>query len=429
MPQAAPASSDALNAFKSKPCPIPLACDVQPYDWGQAGAEAYIPRLMGFAPEPAKTYAELWIGDHPVKPARALLAAGTVGLPAVIQAAPEAVLGGKARQRFGDRLPFLMKVLAAGKALSIQAHPTKKQAEEGFAREEAAGVPRGAPHRNYKDDNHKPEILVALTPFWGLNRFRPLEELATAMEVEAPELWSLMPDFRERLAKALSPADRKALLASLYEKSMALPQAEVNGVLAPLVERLHKAGPFPREKREYWVLRADKDYSRGADKDRGLFSLYFLNLVKLSPGEAMYLDAGELHAYLEGVGVEVMANSDNVLRGGLTPKHIDIPELLRTLTFNTGAAEILTPDADGLYKTPVPEFQVAKAALAAGASVSRPAARGVDVWLSTEGEAVVKTSGGDAPLKPGVPVLVPVSLGAYTVSSSRGSVLYRASVP
>jgi mannose-6-phosphate isomerase len=404
---------------------------VQNYDWGEKGSGAFIPRLLGLSPEPGKTYAELWIGDHPVKPARVDRPGLSVELPDLIRAAPDEVLGSAFRKRFGDRLPFLMKVLAAGKALSIQAHPTKIQAEEGFAREEAAGVARNDPRRNYRDDNHKPEILVALTPFHGLNGFRPLEEIAEVLEGEAPELKPLMPDIRDRLDTAPDAEARRVILKDLYERCMTLPQGEVNALLAPLLQRLEKdpAAPFPEDRREHWVLRADADYSRGPEKDRGLFSIYWLNLVLLAPGRAMFLDAGELHAYLRGVGVEVMANSDNVLRGGLTPKHVDVPELLRTLTFEDGLPEILGPGAEGIYFTPAPEFEVAVHHLAAGGALDRPAKRGPDVLLATEGEAFVRAAWGEALLRPSRPVLVPAGGGAYKVLAKGKAVVYRSSVP
>lgn len=429
MPHATSASTDMSSTFKTSPRPLPLSCGIQSYAWGQSGPDAFIPRLLGRPPEYGKTYAEWWIGDHPALPARVLLEEGEADLPALIRSSPEAVLGAVSRGRFGDRLPFLMKILAVSKALSIQAHPGKKQAEEGFAREEAAGVPLGAPHRNYKDDNHKPELLAALTPFWGLKGFRPIEEIAAALEVEAPELRGLMPDFRARLAKASAPADRAGLLAALYRAAMTLPQAEVDKTLAPLLARLRKSGDFPIDRREHWLLRAERDHCPGPLKDRGLFSFYFLNLVHLAPGQALFLEAGELHAYLEGVGVEVMANSDNVLRGGLTPKHVDIPELLRALTFRTGAPEALSPDAGGVYRTPAEEFEAAKAVLPAGGLLRRPAARGAEVWLAIEGAGELRASGGGTPLRSGVPMLMPSALGAYEVFSPDGITLFRVSAP
>jgi mannose-6-phosphate isomerase len=267
MTEAAPA--ETIRAFRAAPFPIPLACGVQPYGWGERGPDALIPRLLGAPPEPGKAYAELWIGDHPSLPATALLPGGEVPLPALIASAPEAVLG-----RPGGRLPFLMKVLAAARSLSIQAHPDRRQAEAGFAREEAAGLPLQDPRRSYKDPNPKPELLIALTPFWGLKGFRPLEEIASAFDREAPELKPLMPDFRERLSRA---ADRRELLKDLYGRCFSLPQKDVNALLSPLLVRLRASGPFPDGARESWVLQADADYSRGEDRDRGLFSLYLLN--------------------------------------------------------------------------------------------------------------------------------------------------------
>jgi mannose-6-phosphate isomerase len=287
------------------------------------------------------------------------------------------------------------------------------------------------PARNYKDASHKPELIVALTPFFSLDGFRPLREIVAALEEEAPELRPLMPDIAARAARAGDDAAaRAAVVKALYERAMRLPQERRNELLTPLVERLERqnaAAPFPDDTREHWVLETDRRYARGGDKDRGVLSLYLLNFVALAPGQGLFLGAGELHSYLRGVGVEVMANSDNVIRGGLTPKHVDVEALLSIVKFNDGAARVIEPDVDGVYRTPADEFEVARLHIAAGRHAQRPAERGVDIWLATVGRAEVIWSGGVVAVAAGVPVLVPVAIGGYDIRAVNDAELFRAS--
>jgi mannose-6-phosphate isomerase len=398
--------------------PLPLLCGVQDYAWGERGATSYIARLRGVTPEASRCYAEMWIGDHPGLPAFAKLDGGGDDVAPLAEAT-------------GARLPFLMKVLAAADCLSIQVHPDEQQARQGYEDEQRRGIPASDPARNFKDASHKPELIVALTPFWSLKGFRPLAEIAAALDHEAPELRPLMPDIAARAARAGDDAAaRAAVVRELYETAMRLPQQERNGLLAPLVERLgrqHAATPFPDSRREHWVLETDRRYVRGDDRDRGLFSLYLLNFVTLAPGQALFLGAGELHSYLRGVGVEVMANSDNVIRGGLTPKHVDVEALLAIVKFTDGAARVLEADADGVYQTPAGEFEVARLRIAGGAQARRPGARGVDIWLATTGRAEVVWSGGTVAVDAGVPVLVPAAAGGYEVRAVSDAELFRAS--
>ena len=302
---------------------------MQDYAWGERGAASYIARLRGVSPEAGRAYAEMWIGDHP-------------GLPAFAEVVGAGGDVAPLAETTGTRLPFLMKVLAAAECLSIQVHPDEQQARQGYDDEQRRGIPVSDPARNYKDASHKPELIVALTPFFSLDGFRPLREIVAALEDEAPELRPLMPDIAARAARAGDDAAaRAAVVRELYERAMRLPQERRNELLTPLVERLERqnaAAPFPDDTREHWVLETDRRYARGGDKDRGVLSLYLLNFVALAPGQALFLGAGELHSYLRGVGVEVMANSDNVIRGGLTPKHVDVEALLSIVKFNDGAS-------------------------------------------------------------------------------------------
>jgi mannose-6-phosphate isomerase len=413
----------AIAGFAARPSPLPLLCGVQDYAWGERGASSYIARLRGVAPEPGRAYAEMWIGDHPGLPAFAKLNAGREG-DGGVDVAPLA-------ETTGARLPFLMKVLAAAECLSIQVHPDAEQARRGFADEQRRGIPVADPARNFKDASHKPELIIALTPFFSLDGFRPLPEIAAALEHEAPELRPLMPDIGARVGRAGADAvARAAVLRELYEGAMRLPQQARNALLAPLVARLERqnaATPFPESSREYWVLETDRRYARGADKDRGVLSLYLLNFVTLEPGQALFLGAGELHSYLRGVGVEVMANSDNVIRGGLTPKHVDVEALLAIVKFNDGPARVVAPDANGVYATPADEFEVARLRVDAGQQAPRPAVRGVDIWLATSGRAQITWGGDPIAVDAGVPVLVPAGVGAYAVRAATDAELFRAS--
>ncbi|MFM8717671.1 MAG: mannose-6-phosphate isomerase, class I, partial [Spartobacteria bacterium] len=310
---------------------------VQHYDWG--GFD-FIPALLGQPHPSSEPCAELWLGAHGGGASTIESPEGCFSLPEVIHSAPREVLGGTVAERFHNSLPYLFKVLDARKMLSIQAHPTLAQAREGFEAEETAGVPLKASTRNYKDRNHKPEVHVALTDFWMLHGFRPLEEISASLQ-NVPEFRTLMPDFGSRLQTADSSA-RAALLRELYERIMTMPQSEVDDFLNSLIARLEKESPLDNDLPDFWALRAAREFPLpDGHRDRGIFSIYLLNLVRLKPGQATYQSAGTLHAYLEGVNVELMANSDNVLRGGLTPKNVDVPELMRVVRFDEGKAAII----------------------------------------------------------------------------------------
>jgi mannose-6-phosphate isomerase class I len=420
----------AAAAYALTPTVVPLKGAVQHYEWG---GFTYIPSLLNEDNIAHDPYAELWIGAHPGAPASALLPDGPVTLDRLIREAPDAILGAKTAARFERRLPYLFKVLDAHKMLSIQAHPTKRQAENGFARENAAGVPLKASNRNYKDDNHKPEVHVALTDFWMLHGFRPLEEISEALET-TPELAPLMRDFDARLDRAGDePGARKELLRSLYGHVMVLQQAEMDAILNPLLARLAREKPEDKDAPDYWALRAAENFPLpDGHRDRGIVSVYLLNLVHLKPGEGTYQPAGMLHAYLEGVNVELMANSDNVLRGGLTPKHVDVAELMQTLTFESGPSKVLRGNAISdnvtVYRTPAAEFEVSRIALNGGQAFDSGEAHGPDAVIVLEGAATVASEGKTLDLKRGGIFFAPSQV-PYNVEASQPAVLYKASVP
>ena len=352
---------------------------VQHYDWG---GYDFIPSLLGVENSARRPFAELWLGAHPAAPATAEVEGERVALHRLVQ------------------LPYLLKVLDARGMLSIQAHPDKRQAEAGFARENAAGIPLTAPHRNYRDDNHKPEVHVALTDLWVLHGFRPWEEL---------DEW-----------RALAPQAKS--IRELYRSVMTMPQARVDEVLKELVSRLELRNPSDKDGPDYWALRAAREFPG----DRGIFSMYLLNLVHLRPGQATYQPAGVLHAYLEGINVELMANSDNVLRGGLTTKHVDVEELLRTLSFDGSPPAVIAGErvsaSETVYRTEAAEFELSR--IDAGVFGTRSA--GPDTLLVMEGSATLQCAGRTMILRRGQSALVPAALD-YELSGN--AVVYRATLP
>jgi mannose-6-phosphate isomerase len=362
-----------------------LTNTVRPYAWGSTTA---IPELLGTAPT-GEPQAELWMGAHPGSPSRIDRGNGPVALSEVIEADPRAELGGPAVDRFGPRLPFLLKVLAAGAPLSLQVHPDLAQAKAGFTDEEARGVPIDAPHRNYKDANHKPEMIVALVPFDGLCGFRHPAESADLLEKLA--VGSLEPYVDLLRARPETDALREVLTAVLTADPVAT--AETVTAAAAAAARLADAGgPHASS------YAACASIARSCPGDPGVIAAMLLNHVQLQPGEALYLGAGVPHAYLDGLGVEIMANSDNVLRCGLTPKHVDVPELLRVVRFEAGDPGVLRPEAspegEELYEAPIDEFRLSRYALASGAEPRVPDFRTPQILLCTDGSARLRSAEG-----------------------------------
>jgi mannose-6-phosphate isomerase len=404
---------------------------VQHYDWG---GHNFIPDLLDIENSTRRPFAELWIGAHAKAPSLVELGREQVPLDELIAENPDAILGQAANAHFGGRLPYLFKILDVHKMLSIQAHPTLVQAQAGFARENAEGIKLEAGGRNYKDDNHKPEIGVALTEFWMLHGFRPLEQIADTFDA-TPELSSLMPGFRQRLAAAAHDHQaRRSLLRELYSNVMTMPQHEVNLLLNGLLSRLREKPPTDKDSADYWALRAAENFPLpGGDRDRGIFSVYLLNLVHLHPGQGTFQPAGVLHAYLEGVNVELMANSDNVMRGGLTTKHVDVAELLKILTFEGGTPEII----DGLqlsaqervYRTPAQEFELSRIALAPHSRYVGEAAYGPKALLVLLGSATLIAAGKSTSLGRGSIVLAPHATEFIIETQADDLVIFQASLP
>ncbi|WP_069174317.1 mannose-6-phosphate isomerase, class I [Streptomyces griseus] len=384
-----------------------LSNTVRPYAWGSTTA---LPELLGKAPT-GEPQAEMWMGAHPGAPSRLTRPSGGAeqALTEVIAADPERELGPAAVRAFGPRLPFLLKLLAAGAPLSLQVHPDLAQAQEGYADEERRGVPIDAPQRTYKDANHKPELICALTPFDGLCGFRRPAEAADLMAALGVD--SLKPYVDLLRARPEEAALREVLTAVLTADPV-----EMAGTVGEAAEAAGRLGgahaPYAQIAHHY-------------PGDPGVIAAMLLNYVQLQPGEAMFLGAGVPHAYLGGLGVEIMANSDNVLRCGLTPKHVDVSELLRIVRFEPTEPGILRPEAapsgEELYETPVDEFRLSRYVLPAGGAPVDLTAAAPQILLCTAGAPSV----GELTLAAGESVFVPAD---ETVEVSGNGTLFRATV-
>jgi mannose-6-phosphate isomerase len=358
---------------------VPLSNEPRDYAWGST---TLIAELTGREPS-GRPEAEVWLGDHPADPAET-----RDGRTLDVWIGAEGAEHGAPPQ-----LPYLLKLLAAASALSIQAHPSKEQAEAGFAREEAAGIARDAAERTYRDANHKPELIVAVS-----DTFRALAGLR---DLEATRrLVASMGDGARPLSERLDRADASpgaVLRWVLSEEGRAEARAIIDAALWA------HSDEFAAE------LQVIRELDRGFPGDPGIVVALLMNLVTLRRGEGLFVPAGILHAYLEGLGVELMAASDNVLRGGLTPKHIDVAELLDVLDPAPGSPPILRPKpvATGLarFEVPVADFALFVAQPSEGAAVTLPL-DGVAIALATAGEVTVTGDGGTSEtLRPGGAVL------------------------
>ena len=403
---------------------------IRNYDWG--GTE-FLSKLLSIPNPDQKPMAEYWLGAHDTASSKLITENDEIPLNEFISGNKEKVLGTIISKKFG-RLPFLLKILDVKDMLSIQVHPSKHAAEVEFARENKEKISLTAAHRNYKDDNHKPELMVALSDFWLLHGFKPVEKLETILQ-STPELKSLIRIFDE------TGYDQ------LYKTVMEMPQQTVNEILQPLLERiipLYKENKLKKDDENFWAARAAITFNKAQSStrkeqetsnqqptiDRGIFSIYFFNLLHLKPGEGIFQDAGVPHAYLEGQNIEIMANSDNVLRGGLTPKHIDVKELMKNVKFEETIPNILHEQKTGketAYNTAAPDFKLSRILLTKDDDFSFQSATG-EILLVISGDVSIHSETDQLELHRGDAAFVLSHKKVFMKALSRTD-LYRASVP
>lgn len=387
---------------------------IQHYAWG---GHVFIPQLLNYNEPTDKPSAEYWMGAHSSAPSKLLIGQDWVSLNQLIAEDPATTITTSVMGRFGE-LPYLFKVLDVKDMLSIQVHPTKESAEIGFAEENKAGIPINAPHRNYKDQNHKPEVMVALSEFWLLHGFKSKEALEEVL-MNTQELTVLFPLFRQTGIKGL------------YQFVMEMEQEDVNNMLAPLVKRairLKKEGSIDKTNPGWWAAKLYEENGVTENIDRGIFSIYFFNIVYVDKGGAVFQKAGVPHAYLEGQNIELMANSDNVLRGGLTPKHVDVPELMKHTLFESVVPDVMkgNPGAGGevVYPCPVPDFGLSKIDLNIGESYQGKSFS-LEIIIVTEGAVIVNQH---LVLKKGEAAAI-LADTSFDLNATGNSTIFKAFVP
>jgi len=387
---------------------------VQHYSWGGA---SFLPKLLSIENPNHKPFAEYWLGIHAGGPASIEVNQQAVLLSDAIATDPKAALSEPVFNHFGG-LPYLFKILDVKDMLSIQVHPTKEYAKVAFEKEEAAGIALNAPNRNYKDINHKPEIMLAMSEFWLLHGFKSEAKILETLENIA-EFQVLVPLYKTEGIKGL------------YQFLMEMEQAQVDSLLSPVVKRAlrnKQEGKVDRSAPDWWVAKLYENAAGILPIDKGVFSIYLFNIVCVMPGQGIFQDAGVPHAYLEGQNVELMANSDNVLRGGLTPKHIDVEELIHNIKFESIEPVIIEGTkpcmGESVYPAPVQDFGIASITLDGSNSYSYEA-ESLDMFLVVEGGCVVNNQ---LSVKTGEAFVV-FPGNKLNIHASGKTLIYRAFVP
>jgi mannose-6-phosphate isomerase len=390
---------------------------VQNYAWGSLTA---IANLLGVSNPTNIPQAELWMGAHPKAPSEVQHNGQWMSLIDLIAKCPEDILGKTVARKFNNTLPYLFKVLAAARPLSIQAHPNSAQAKEGFRRENSLEIPLNAPHRNYRDDNHKPECICALTPFWALCGFRKISTIINYFRAICPK------GLKDELL-ALKKNQTSEGLKHYFSMLLTLDADRRQSIIAEAVSNVRKR--VGEDVAYEWIMKLSNAYPY----DTGILSPLLLNLICLESGQAIFLGAGQLHAYLDGVGIELMANSDNVLRGGLTPKYVDVSELLNVLHFDEREVTLLEPTVknkyERVYSCPAEEFVLSIIALTENESYIRVNERSVEILLCTAGTAELMDmhSKDILSLKKGMSVIIPAAVKGYKIEGQ--ATFYNAAVP
>ena len=387
---------------------------IQEYAWGSI---TDIPKLLGIGNPNRTPVAELWMGAHPKAPSLVIKDDGLQKLSDLIDMYPESILGAETVEHFGPALPFLFKVLASEKALALQVHPNKEQAEKGFERENVRGIGLNAPHRNYLDRNHKPEMICALEPFWCLAGFRRIDRIVD--ELESLRLTTI-----EKEIDLFTRSQSTPELKLLFDSIMLMVDERKRLFVKEVVERAADSNAD----RYKWIVELNHQYPG----DIGVVAPLFLNLFHLRAGQAVYLGAGLVHAYLRGFGIELMSNSDNVLRGGLSVRHIDIPEFVKILQYNESSVDPITPieveKGTDVYMTPTSDFCLSRIRLKKGLHYVSSQRRAVEILICIDGAAVLHY--GDLPdeivIHKGDSFLIPATAPAYELEGE--GMLFKASV-
>lgn len=381
------------------------------YPWG---SRTLIPELRGLDSPVNRPEAEVWFGAHPGAPSTI----NGTALTELIAENPVDMLGERVAGEFDGQLPFLLKILAAGAPLSLQAHPSLAQAKEGYARENEAGIELNASNRNYRDANHKPELIVALTDFIAMAGFRPL---AKTMEIfDALECHEL-----DHYRSMLAVENEEESLRALFTTWITIPVGKRHELINAILVSSQRYLDTGTDEDTKFVLSHIIDLNDRYPGDVGVLGALLLNFYQLKPGEGIYLDAGNLHAYISGLGVEIMANSDNVLRGGLTSKYVDVPELVRVLNFKSLDNAIVDSVTQGTvhhYPVPITEFTMDRVRLGGVHEAEHDGPMIILCTESTTTPVTLEHDGQSLELTAGYAVWVPASDGVVQISGEGAEV-------
>jgi len=399
---------------------------IQHYVWGDSYS---IPKLLGKEPD-GTPWAELWLGTHPKGPAKINFENKEITLQEYIKKAPLEILG-RAANQFKGELPFLLKILAVEKPLSIQCHPAKSQAEKGFLRENYDGIDINAFNRNYKDDNHKPEILCALTPFTALCGFRTIGEIDRLFDLLDSEIYKI--HLYNHLFNDLH--NESDCYRAFYSTILQLSIDDKQEFLKELSEA---AEIFSSSVPEFRLVKQLLNEYPG---DASAAAPLYLNLIELQPGEALYQPAGELHAYIHGTGVELMANSDNVLRGGLTGKYINIDELMKIVKFkgvqkektmSLNFVDDLSLTERGFYPTPVKEFLLSRIVPLSSVTIENRESIAILLCTSGSGSMIFEDEQKrkqTLAIQTGTMFVISADSSEYTITTDDKGVVFIAEIP
>ena len=403
--------------------PVFLKNPIQYYAWGDRGKKAFIPNLLGIPGEVNMPYAELWIGAHPIAPSRVVWGEKNIPLNEWIAANPGAILGKRVARRFGNQLPFLLKVLSAAEALSIQVHPNKEQAEKLHVRDP----------EHYPDANHKPEMAIALDGLRALAGFKSFADTVETLKA-FPEIAAFVGELAAAVVSGRSQPEaggRGKWVRDVY--LTALQQSEehpekLREVLQRLDKRLRES-----DFAEDFLSRLYTDLRQTYGDDVGLLSLFLLQFVELQPGEAIFIGAGIPHAYLKGNIIECMANSDNVVRAGLTPKFKDMSAMAEIVTRQPAPLPVYRPNMDAdeaVYPVPIEEFRIRRYKWAAGTRREIATEDSVKILLVLEGEFLLSWGGkGSLRVRKGESVVVPAVVGKFEVEAKSPILAFLVDVP
>ncbi|MBN2389223.1 MAG: mannose-6-phosphate isomerase, class I [Anaerolineae bacterium] len=406
--------------------PYLLKNSIQHYDWGTRGNPAFIPNLLGFEQEPGVPYAELWIGAHPKAPSNIVVGEMVVPLDQWINAYPVQILGSKIANKFSNKLPFLFKVLSASESLSIQVHPNQAQANALHLRDPI----------HYPDANHKPELAVALDSLTALMGIKPFADIQETLR-RYPEIADFIgKSVCTRVLNLATPDPQKqqiltqTLFSTLVKNSISY-EKELVRAIEQLAGRLSKSSSLEEIEILFLSLRA-----KYSGPDVGLFVMFLLNLVHLKQGQGLFTDAGTPHAYLKGNIVECMANSDNVVRVGLTHKFTDPENLIDIINYTPASLSVLGNNSDleeKIYQTPASEFRVSRLKLSSSTERQETTENGLKLFLVTKGIAVVRWNSSSEDdriiVKQGQSILIPACLREFQLSTEAPVELFKVEVP